>query len=720
MKQRGRNLESSDNRNAYLLNIWIREAFDYWLDAAQRSVLFMDVLRKRGNNYIEHIRKGKPPVLSYDYKIVMDGRDFKARPVNYALVNIIPDKKVNVDPKKRPIVIIDPRAGHGPGIGGFKHDSEIGVSMNNGHPVYLVIFFPEPIPGQTLADVQRAEVRFIEKVASLHPEAEEPSVIGNCQGGWASMLIGADRPDVTGPMVIAGSPLSYWSGGEGVNPMRYKGGLLGGVWLTSFLSDISNGRFDGAHLVAGFEDLNPTNTYWSKMYNLYSKIDTEEERFLNFERWWGGFYFMTTEEIHFIVDSLFMGNRLEQGTLDLEKDKKINLENLEDPVVMFTSKGDNITPPQQALNWIVKVYGSLEEIKRQQQVLVYLMHEEVGHLGIFVSSSVAKKEHKEIVQSLDQVEFLPPGLYEMIIEEGDNKLLGEHKVRFEDRDIDDIRALDDEYKYEESFRLVSEVSKINDRFYRTFISPWIRLFTTTFSADVIRQLHPLRISRYWFSDNNSLLLPIKLAAPIVKAYRRPITDDNTLLIMERDFSKGITNGLNFYRDLRDQNIEFTFKSVFGNPWLKLLIPTTEDAKIGIEKEKTEEEKRDLMKAEREHWMNAVEDGGFVEGVFRIVQALAKADRSFDRSEFNVVDKIRKNHNKFKKIKIAELKRISKEQSRIFQVDPDRALKALSKMLTTPEERSEALEIAQNIVLADGVLAKEEIVLQEKIKKVLDQ
>jgi hypothetical protein len=64
---------------------------------------------------------------------------------------------VVIDPKKRPFIVFDPRAGHGPGIGGMKHDSEIGVAMNAGHPCYFVGFLPEPVPGQTIEDVCRAE-----------------------------------------------------------------------------------------------------------------------------------------------------------------------------------------------------------------------------------------------------------------------------------------------------------------------------------------------------------------------------------------------------------------------------------------------------------------------------------------------------------------------------------------------------------------------------------
>ena len=77
--------------------------------------------------------------------------------------------------------------------------------------------------------------------------------------------------------------------------MRYTGWLLGGSWLASFVADLGGGIFDGADLVQNFENLNPANTLWKKQYNLYSKIDTEEQRFLDFEKWWGGLFLMNAE-----------------------------------------------------------------------------------------------------------------------------------------------------------------------------------------------------------------------------------------------------------------------------------------------------------------------------------------------------------------------------------------------------------------------------------------
>src|SRR5215470_11763524 len=79
-------------------------AWDYWVDAAQRTVLFWDVLRKRGNLFLEHEAKGKPPVLAFEYEMVLDGRTLE-RPVNYFLVRIIPPAGTTTDPRKRPFVV---------------------------------------------------------------------------------------------------------------------------------------------------------------------------------------------------------------------------------------------------------------------------------------------------------------------------------------------------------------------------------------------------------------------------------------------------------------------------------------------------------------------------------------------------------------------------------------------------------------------------------------
>ena len=86
------------------------DLLDYWVDAWQRSILLLDVLRQRGNNSIEHNARRAPNVLSFDVELVLDGRSLP-RPVNYGLVRIIPLQGTSVDPNKRPFIVFDPRAG---------------------------------------------------------------------------------------------------------------------------------------------------------------------------------------------------------------------------------------------------------------------------------------------------------------------------------------------------------------------------------------------------------------------------------------------------------------------------------------------------------------------------------------------------------------------------------------------------------------------------------
>src|SRR5947199_9314139 len=497
----------------------VAKAMEFMIDAGQRSVLFLDVLRRPGDQYREHIAQTAPHVLQYAAELIIDGRKLD-EPVNYAMVRIIPPKGIEIDLERRPFIVVDPRAGHGPGIGGFKADSEIGVAMKAGHPCYFVGFLPEPMPGQTIERIARAEAIFLEKVIERHPDADgKPCVIGNCQAGWAVMILASLRPELFGPVIIAGAPLAYWAGVQGKYPMRYSGGLLGGSWLTALTSDLGAGKFDGAWLVQNFESQNPSNTLWTKQYNVFSKVDTEADRYLEFERWWGGHVNLNAEEIQFIVDELFVGNNLAAGRIKMSDGATVDLRNIKSPIVVFCSKGDNITPPQQALNWILDLYSDVDEIRAYGQTIVYTVHETVGHLGIFVSGGVAKKEHSEFSSNIDLIDVLPPGLYEATFEavsaDTTNPELagGKWIMRCERRTLDDIRAMGGNTAEDERrFATAARVSEINLANYRNFVQPWLRAAVTPQIAEWMRNWHPLRVSYEAFGSDNAAMRSVAEAA----------------------------------------------------------------------------------------------------------------------------------------------------------------------------------------------------------------
>jgi hypothetical protein len=695
---------------------FVRQVVDYWVDASQRSVLFLDVLRQRGNDHFEHIARRAPNVLSFQVDLVLDGRQFD-RPVNYCLVRIVPPSTTKTDPGKRPFIVFDPRAGHGPGIGGMKHDSEIGVAIEAGHPCYFVGFLPEPMPGQTVEDVCRAEARFVEKVAELHPQADgKPCLIGNCQAGWQVMMMSAVRPDLVGPIVLAGAPLSYWAGVHGRNPMRYLGGLLGGTWLTSLSGDLGNGIFDGASLVANFESLNPANTLWKKNYNVYSKIDSEAPRFLEFEKWWGSPVLLNAVEMQFIADELFVNNKLTSGEIVFSDGACVDLRNIKSPIVVFCSWGDDITPPQQALDWILDLYTNDDELAASGQTIVYALHQSIGHLGIFVSAKVATKEHDEFARTMDLIDVLPPGLYEAVFTEKGADTAhaelasGKYVVRFEKRGLSDIRALGgNDAEDDRRFATVAHLSDINQGLYRTLVSPLVRSIANEQSAECIRRLHPHRVRYELFSDRNPLMQAVASLADCVRSSRRPVAGDNIFLHAQEAISDQIVATLDVYRDVRDRATEALFENFYGSPFLQAMLGMRSDwatsrRRIGRDfvREAAAAKSIAELGAQMEH-------GGLVEAALRAVIYVGLGRPRFgpDERAFAALQQIRAQTPGGRQFGLARLKELMRRQYLLLQIDEERALAAIPKLLPADaSERSRICENIRSVVTAAGDLPPE--------------
>jgi hypothetical protein len=687
-------------------------AADYWIDAWQRSILFLDVMRQRAAQFEEHAAQTAPHVLDYEAELVVDGRTLD-RPVNYALARIVPPDGVAIDPRKRPFVVVDPRAGHGPGIGGFKADSEIGVAMKAGHAAYFVGFLPDPVPGQTILDIAAAEAVFLETVIARHPEAQgRPCVIGNCQAGWAVMILAALRPELFGPIIVAGTPLSYWAGVRGQYPMRYSGGLLGGSWLTALTGDLGAGVFDGAWLVQNFENQNPANTLWSKQYNLWSKIDTEPERYLDFEKWWGGHVSLNAEEIQWIVDELFVGNHLAAGGIRTPDGTAIDLRNIRSPIVVFCSRGDNITPPQQALGWILDLYDDVDAIRSNGQTIVYAIHDTVGHLGIFVSAGVAKKEHDEFASNIDLIDVLPPGLYEAVLTPkaeaaaGSVDLVtGEWVMRCEARTLDDIRALGgNDLADERKFAAAARVSEVNLALYRAFVQPLVRAAATPPVAEAMRRLHPLRLSYDLFGARNPWLAWVAGAAQQARAERRPAQADNPLLAMQEQVSRQIVEGLEAWRKGAERLAEDAFHAIYGSPALQ--------AALGLNPAERQPPRKaarsllhDALVARRVEELRATMGaGGLSEAMIRALIYVGAARGGVDERGFEAIRRLRRAHRAEKQIPLADFKALFRTQFFLLLIDQEAALRALPQLLPdSAEERRAAFAAVREVLEASGAL-----------------
>ena len=674
-----------------VLDVW-----SYWLDAWQRGVLFLDVLQQRSQQYEEHAAKATPHVLKFGVELVMDGRKL-SRPVNYVLARVTPPKGVEVNEKKRPFVIVDPRAGHGPGIGGFKAQSEIGVAFQAGHPCYFIGFLPEPVPGQTIEDISAAEAAFFERVISLHPEADgKPAVIGNCQAGWAVMMVAAKRPELFGPIIVAGSPLSYWAGVRGENPMRYTGGLLGGTWLTALMGDLGAGKFDGAWLVSNFENLNPANTYWTKQYNLYSKVDTEAPRYLEFEKWWGGHILLNAEEMQFIADELFIGNKLATAGIVTSDGESVDLRSIRSPIIVFCSRADNITPPAQALDWILDLYSSIDDIRAHGQTIIYAVHELIGHLGIFVSGSVAKKEHDEFASNIDLIDVLPPGLYEAVITpkeaaspSDDDLVGGNYLVRFEARTLDDIRALgvnslDDERK----FAAVARLSEINLGLYRAFVQPWVKAWANAGFAEWMRKMHPVRLPYEMFTPANLFLKSISTMVDNVRENRQPVPPENALWQAQERMGKAIESSLKTYGDMRDRAFEAMFHAIYGSPLLQALVGLKASDASPRQRPGVDAVYRAFVAQRFDELTRNIARGGPREAAIRALLYIRMPEGLADERGFRLLEHMREHAGSG--LSLADFKAIVRDQFFMLLLDERRAIEAMPAMLDAD------LELAQRM------------------------
>jgi pimeloyl-ACP methyl ester carboxylesterase len=682
------------------------DAAAYLRDSWQRSVLTLDTLRQRGNGFLHAEEHGLPPVLDFATEVVLDGHGL-VRPVNYTLLRILPPAGVIIDAAKRPFLIVDPRAGHGAGIGGFKPESQVGEAFEDGHAVYFVVFEQMPVPGQTLADVRDAERQFLDEIIRRHPNAGRPVVIGNCQGGWASMMLAASAPDKAGPLSINGAPLSYWAGETGRNPLRYTGGLAGGVVPALFFADLGNGVFDGALLVQNFENLNPANTYWKKLYALYSQADTETPRFLEFERWWGGFFMMNEEEIRWIIDNLFVGNRLAIGQAQLGNDK-VDLKRIASPIIVFASHGDNITPPQQALNWIPDLYRDVNEIKARGQRIIYMVHDSIGHLGIFVSAKIAGREHDAITDTMRAVEALPPGLYEMVLEQGTERV----HIKFAPRTVDDILSLDDGRRDEEMFAAVARLSELSAELYDIFLRPLVRAAVTEQSASLFFRTRPMRMERALISDRNPLMAPVAGLAETVRSDRQPVANDNPFLAMEKLIAQQIEQNWNMFRDLRDATQELMFHAIYGSPFMRMVGA----ADIARRRKQADEDLRRLPEVQAA--LAGMDDGGEAEGTVRMLELLGQARGYIRRSRLERSLALFASEEPFSSMDDAARAALIHEQSLVVQFAPDRAKSSLPALLDTPIERRRALDFVMRIAGPEATMHPEALALYREFEAML--
>jgi hypothetical protein len=433
-------------------------------------------------------------------------------------------------------------------------------------------------------------------------------------------------------------------------------------------------------------------------------VDTEAERYLEFERWWGGHVNLNAEEIQFIVDELFVGNNLAAGRIKTSDGEVVDLRKIRSPIVVFCSKGDNITPPQQALGWILQLYRNVDEIRYYGQTIVYTVHETVGHLGIFVSGGVAKKEHAEFSSNIDLIDVLPPGLYEatFIAKSADNAhadlASGNWIMRCEQRTLDDIRAMGgNSLGDERRFAAAKRVSEINLSNYRSFVQPWVRALAALHPAEWTRNLHPLRVGYEAFGRDTPAMKAVATEAEAVREHRKPAAKDNPFLKAQETVSETIVNVLDKWRDTQEALSESLFLSIYGSPALQAAVGVDPNADPSPVPEMSAEHRK-LLDARIAELKAGIGTGGLRECWIRALLYVGMTRGMLDERSLEALRRMR-SEDEASRLTLSQFKTLVREQFFMLILDQEASLAAIPAMLPQDMELRRAAVAAIHEVLS---------------------
>jgi hypothetical protein len=387
------------------------------------------------------------------------------------------------------------------------------------------------------------------------------------------------------------------------------------------------------------------------------------------------------------------------------------LRNIRSPIVVFCSKGDNVTPPQQALGWILDLYESVDEIRSYGQTIVYTVHESVGHLGIFVSGSVAKKQHDEFSSNIDLIDTLPPGLYEAVFERKTDDttshelVSGNWVMRCEMRTLDDIRAFGgNDQADERRFATAARVSETNLALYRAVVQPIVRTWVNAPIAEWMQKLHPLRIGYELFSDANPMMAWVGAMADQIRKDRRPISADNPYLKAQEEMSRHIVAALDGWREMNEAVAERMFLTVYGSPVLQAAVAIEQNAKRPPRKASRSLLHADLLENRIAELKSHIPVGEAREAIVRAMLYVGMSRAAIDERGFEAVRRIRQSNAG---MPLSVFKAMVREQFNILLIDTEAALEAIPSMLPPEAKtRAHALHLVETALSARGEMSVE--------------
>ena len=235
------------------------------------------------------------------------------------------------------------------------------------------------------------------------------------------------------------------------------------------------------------------------------------------------------------------------------------------------------------------------------------------------------------------------------------------------------------------------------------MQPFVRAFASQQMADLSQAMNPLRLSYTIFGDRNPWARIVQPLAAAVSAMRKPVADDNPLLVLQTKASEQITSGLDAYRVARDKLEEQMFFGFYGSPFVQAFLGITADS-IVRPVPITSSEKLVARQAQTDAYEAMVETGGFDEALTRAVLYVLAANRMLDQRCALALNVARQ---QLMRLSLAEFKILVRDQYFVLQLEPERAIEVLPSLVPDTEARKDLLEQVRAIIAAGDPPTKAE-------------
>lgn len=288
-------------------------------------------------------------------------------------------------------------------------------------------------------------------------------------------------------------------------------------------------------------------------------------------------------------------------------------------------------------------------------------------------------------------------------------------MRCEARTLDDIRAMGGNSPEDERrFAAAKRVSEINLAAYQKFVQPWIKGMVSPQMAELMRNLHPLRLQYEAFSSKNPLMSMVKSMAGQVSEDRKQASKDNPFIAFQEQVSRQIVHALDAWRDSQEALSEATFLAVYGSPALQ--------AAVGIDPQSAPSRRQEMSAAHRDmlerriaELKSRIEQGGLREAAIRSLLYVGSARGMVDERSLEALRNVRR--DTAATLTLTEFKMLVREQFFMLLLDQESALAAIPKLLPdNANARQSAFAAIRKVLSASAEISGE---VARRLKRVAE-